>query len=219
MNSVITVSEARKITGGRMPHVPVEYEAAVKALQACLTLDEAKYWNDKADALAAWAKIYQSKEAEQKARQLKLHAFRRMGILAGELRPGKGARTDGRSGMAPGPHSLLKEKGLTGCDASAARKLATLTPNEFKSFVNQRNPPSPSLVQRHVADKSQSYKDLFLINSSISSFRSYCKNTDAKKLAEGFRPEELEKVRECLAEIFDWLDNFERCIPGSKRKK
>lgn len=56
MNSVITAEQAKKITGGRTPLVPVEYEAAVKSLQACATLDEAKYWSDKSDALAAWAK-------------------------------------------------------------------------------------------------------------------------------------------------------------------
>lgn len=49
MQSVISAAEAKKITGGRTPLVPVEYETAITALQACVTLDETKYWSDKAD--------------------------------------------------------------------------------------------------------------------------------------------------------------------------
>lgn len=71
----------------RMPHVamPVEYEEACKALAACATIDEGKYWSDKADALAAWAKIYKSDEAAIAARRLKLQAFRRMGEIATQM--------------------------------------------------------------------------------------------------------------------------------------
>lgn len=65
--------------------MPVEYEAACKALAACESIDEGKYWSDKADALAAWAKIYKSDEAAVAARRLKLMAFRRMGELASAM--------------------------------------------------------------------------------------------------------------------------------------
>src|ERR1700690_2101621 len=89
MKQVISAEEARKITGGRLPHMPVEYETALQALQECITLEDTKYWSDKADALAVWAKIFHSDDAARKAKQLKLKAFRRMGELARELRPGK----------------------------------------------------------------------------------------------------------------------------------
>lgn len=87
MQQVISAEQARKITGGRTPHVPVEYETAINALVACRSIDEAKYWSDKSDALAAWAKIYHSDKAAREAKALKLWAFRRMGQLAAELRP------------------------------------------------------------------------------------------------------------------------------------
>lgn len=65
--------------------MPVVYEDACKALVACTTLDEAKYYSDKSDALAAWAKIYKSDEAAMAAKRLKLHAYRRMSELAEEI--------------------------------------------------------------------------------------------------------------------------------------
>lgn len=51
MKAVISSEQARQITGGRTPLVPVEFETAVKALKACTQIDEAKYWSDKASAL------------------------------------------------------------------------------------------------------------------------------------------------------------------------
>lgn len=57
--------------------MPVVYADAVKALEACATMDEAKYYSDKSEALAAWAKIYGSQEDRKAAARLKLHAYAR----------------------------------------------------------------------------------------------------------------------------------------------
>lgn len=65
--------------------LPVQYDEAVKALAACTTIDESKHWADKAEALAAWAKVYKDDQVAIEARRLKLHAYRRMGELAQEL--------------------------------------------------------------------------------------------------------------------------------------
>jgi NTP pyrophosphatase (non-canonical NTP hydrolase) len=71
----------------RMPAtpMPVQYEEACRLLAECLTLDESKLWADRADMLAAWAKLYKSDEAAIAARRLKLKAFRKMGELAEEI--------------------------------------------------------------------------------------------------------------------------------------
>jgi hypothetical protein len=65
------------------------YEEACNALARCVDLDEAKYWSDKADALAAWAKIYHDTKIEDQARKLKAKARRSMALLAEALRPTK----------------------------------------------------------------------------------------------------------------------------------
>ena len=122
MNAVLTREVARQITRGRTPLVPVEYETAVKSLQACIDLNDAKYWDDKADALAAWAKIYRSDETLRKAKMLKLHAFRRMGELAGELKPLK----NDKGGRQPGAIRALTDVGLSHNSAIAARRLASV---------------------------------------------------------------------------------------------
>lgn len=67
--------------------LPAEYRAACAAIAACSTINEGKYWSDKADALAAWGAIYKDDEVGRQARILKLYAFRRIGELARILRP------------------------------------------------------------------------------------------------------------------------------------
>ena len=148
---VLTEKQARHITGGRKPLVPVEYEAACKALQACIDIDEAKYWADKADALAAWAKVYRDDKVGRQAKQLKLLAYRRIGELARELRPqgsaGSGKIIDGKKlrGRLKGPKSLLREHGMPSGLANAATRLSRLPKSKFDEIVNQPVPPAPTL--------------------------------------------------------------------------
>lgn len=119
---------------------PIQYEAAVQALQVCQTIDEARYFDNKAEALAAWAKIYGDDRAATEARRLKLHAYRRIGILAEQLRP-QGA---GRKG----PPSLLREIGFTDHNAHSAIKVARMPVVAFEREVKAPRPRSPGqLVQ------------------------------------------------------------------------
>lgn len=85
--------------------MPVEYTAACKSLEKCLTIEDAKYWSNAADALASWARIYQNDEAGRAAKRLKAQALRKMSILADELQPA-GVKGLGKGrGLKPGPYA------------------------------------------------------------------------------------------------------------------
>jgi hypothetical protein len=206
MQTVITSAEARKITGGRAPHVPVEYDQALAALQACITLDEAKYWSNKADALAAWAKIFHSNEAGRKAAQLKLHAFRRMGALAHELRPKK----IDFSGSKPGAVSMIMEHGFNRTQANAARYLANLPQTKFDSLLNSPRPLSPAtaMVRGQMRDPMWGK-----VRSLAMSLRSICRDTNATDCARSLIPSEVDIARNLVLELTGWLDEFESHLP------
>src|ERR1700733_10435972 len=90
--------------------IPVQFEEGLKALAACRSIDEAKYWASAAEALAAWARIHKEKRAGVEAKLIDLHAHRRMGELAAEMRPiryrlGKGGKNSPPNKL-PGPVSL-----------------------------------------------------------------------------------------------------------------
>lgn len=120
--------------------LPVPYQQAVRAITACTTIDEAKHWGNAADALAAWARIYGDDSVAREARQLKLHAYRRIGILAKQVGPLESTTGMGRT---PGPRTAMLRAGLSNHQADAAAKLAAVPNGEFKAMTQAARPPSP----------------------------------------------------------------------------
>jgi hypothetical protein len=197
--------------------MPVEYTTACKALAACLTIDEAKHFSDKADALAAWAKIYRSREAHIQARRLKLHAYRRIGELAIELRPQTTGRADMGKGRIlaprrPGPMSLLIETGFTYSEAHTMRRVANMPAGAFENEINRPTPPTPSMmVNQFRKDATDQY--LKFVRGRVPGALYFCRANSAKDLASGFSIDEALLVRGQVREIADWLDEFEQHLP------
>lgn len=213
MNPVITKEQAKQITNGRTPLIPVEYEQAVTALQACTSIDDSKYWADKADALAAWAKIYRSDEAGRKAAQLKLHAYRRMGQLATELK-------QGRKITEAGPRMLLVERGLTLQQAKAAMYMARISERTLSQIISQERPLSPVTIRQQSIANSGGGKSVSLAilqgstgGTSLRNFAAWCARNSAKSLALGLHSDEREQVRSQITSAIEWLDELEVNLP------
>lgn len=156
MSALPSVVEPAQIglPGSDRPAMPVQYEEALKALEACTSLDETTVWSNAADALEAWAQIYRSDEAELKAKRLRLHAYRRMGQLARDLRPPgkmKGGGYRGCQGKLPGAISLLQEYGLTKTEAGSANFLAQLPDEQFQRVLER--PLRPTTVAHQLWGK------------------------------------------------------------------
>lgn len=198
--------------------VPVKYIAAVKALQACQTIDDANQWSNKADALAAWAKIYKSDEAGKEARKLKLHAYRKMGELAERLRPTPQA---GNRKNKKGASSLLREHGLTSHKAREAMALSRATDAEFSAVVTEARGISASAAQfaglgRPAArTSSDDYGWLCSVDGGLGlrSFIGRLHKKNPRDVAHNMRADEREKARVLALEIVNWFDELERCIP------
>lgn len=192
MNAVISADVARQVTGGREALVPVEFEEAVKALAACREIDEAKYWSDKASALAAWAKIYHSTKVSREARLLKLHAYRRMAELAADI---KAARGQGRV------RDVLSEQGLSVTEARQIEGVGRASREAFDRAVNAANPPSPWAFTRgpDVAE----LKPLRSMHTLVS-------HIEPARIASLIDGKSRETFREMIAEITDWLDELDQ---------
>jgi hypothetical protein len=203
LTPVITKEIARKITRGRDPLVPIEYEVAMRALTECTTLDESKYWSDKADALAAWAKIYHSDEAQRKAKLLKLHAYRRMGQLAGELRPTNSL--GGRTGGSPGPISLLLEAGLKKQHAAAARKLSSLTERQFAGLL--KHPVAPTTAAYNLLSTEPAWRDLAKFAMTL---RAFCRSNTPAQVVRAMDPKRKATALELARDLIEWFDEFEQ---------
>jgi hypothetical protein len=132
--------------------VPAQYDEAVRLLIVCQTLDEARTFDSLADALAAWAKMYSDDRAAHAARVLKLHAYRRVGVLAEKIRPAEHTRRGAR-----GPHSLLVESGFKNHQACAAVKVGRMPQNDFDQVASQRRPPSPAMLAQITLQKNPAW--------------------------------------------------------------
>jgi hypothetical protein len=226
MQTVITATQARQITGGRTPLMPFEYEEAMRQLDACISLDTAKYWSTASDALAAWAKMYHSKDADLKARQLKLRAYKEMGRLAEELRPTKhgGVSGQGRKGHKPGAHSLLLEEGMSTGKARDILAVSRLPNEKFsEAFKAGRGVHAVASENRGLGIRKQVRSDKFnwLVNAQsgprLQTLRMHLRGVKAKEIANCIRTDESKVARALVVEIVEWLDEFERHLPKAAK--
>lgn len=200
----------------RRPIIPVCYETACRALTECLNINEAKLWDDRAEALAAWAKIYHDNDAARKARALKLHAYRRMGQLSRELT--KDRPKFDEHGPVKGARGLLIEKGLKVNDADACIRLAKARDSSFQKAINSPKPPAPSAFMQKV--RGEDMTDMaVLVRRAFVEAGPFCKKTTAAEAASSISVDERDKFREHLTPIYEWLDDFLlRMNTISKRK-
>lgn len=198
MMQVITASEARQITGGRQPLVPVEYETAIKALAACRQIDDAKYWSDKASALAAWAKIYHSQQVAREAKLLKLHAYRHMAELAQEIK-----RQNGKGRI----RTILEEKGLSVTEARQIDGVGRVPKAQFEAALASPRPPAPWAFSRG-GEISQL--------KPLRSMHTFVKAADPVEIASLIDSKARKTFCDMIEEITDWLDELEQRISNAR---
>jgi hypothetical protein len=190
--------------------LPVIYEDAIRDLIICQTLDEAKYFADKAEALTAWARIYKNDQAGMEARRLKLHAYRRMGILAAEIQQQQKIRIH-RGGWTPGPQAMLMESGLSKSQSLQARRLARQAQSDFDSMVNLPRPPTTTTAgNRFLGNSTQCWRE-FMRGPAM--FKGFCHGHPAKTLARGLSLDESKIAIKTILAIQEWVDEFEQYIP------
>ena len=200
MQSVLTAEQARKITKGRTPHVPVEYETACKALEACCTLEEGKYWSDKADALAAWAKIFHDSKIERQAKILKLRAYARMGELAKELYP-KLVYLGGDRGSRGAQTELMERASMSRHEASTAVRLARVPPEKRKELESLPKIPAPSTVVNSAYKGRPAGEAL----QKLTVLASVCRTTSPGEVKKYAATHPNCKLLENAEELYDWL--------------
>ena len=189
--------------------IPVIYSEACKLLVECRSIDDAHLWSDRADALAAWAKIYSNDTAAREAKALKLYAYRRMGEIAGELRPQK----RGSKGAGRGPKSLLMEHGLNESSARAARALAVMSAETFAGMTERANPPAPTQARKNYETDPRWLR----VRTSLSYLRSHCRAEDPVAIAQIVKRDggpHREWAASTCVELVEWLDRFEHALKG-----
>lgn len=195
---VLTAEQAKKITGGREPLLPEEFQQACKQLAACREIDEAKVWSDKASALAAWAKIYHSTRIAKEARLLKLHSYRRMAELAKAIKKEKGTA----------PARILQGQGFKKWEADEVMAVGRASKQMFEEAINRAVPPSPSYFKRAAENFVSG------MANSMRAFYYFSIRVDASELATQVPGKDLPQTRRMVTALSEWLDEFEQHLRG-----
>jgi len=117
----------------------VKYDAACRALAAAKSVDEVKLIRDKAQAIAAAAKIAKNHELEIDAAEIRIRAERRLGeMIAAQREAGLMAKGRLRRGSDMDPREdkpTLAESGIDKHLADRARKTAAIPGADFEATL------------------------------------------------------------------------------------
>ena len=187
---------------------PVAYTKAVALLQECIDIDEAKAFSDQAEALGVWARIYNQNDIGRQARQLRLHAYRRMGALAREL----AAKETRECGRRVGPVQVLRRAGLTKHQADAAHHLGKIDQDEHDILTKQKRPPAPTSVTKRFRDAKNITAYRMLKNKRDNPFTcgAYIKVYAPQRVAETLTPEEVSEAVKVTEHLVRWCQQFIR---------
>jgi hypothetical protein len=132
--------------------VPASYKEAVKALERCQNIDEAKEWRDKAEAVAGWARLAKDESALVAAMRFAAHCTRRMGELLAEIpKEAPGPKTGDKSGRPesiPTRTETAERAGLSRHQTTQALAVAAIPEKKFERLVEAEKPPTLTELAR-----------------------------------------------------------------------
>jgi hypothetical protein len=109
---------------------PAIYENAVHALSECYSIDEAKVWSDKYQALASYAKQAKDDRLLNLARRIQARAIRRCGELLREIEPKQGANQNIKDG--DGPNVRTRKQATTDAGLSERQAKTALSARSLR---------------------------------------------------------------------------------------
>jgi hypothetical protein len=122
----------------------VKYDAACRAVAEAVSIDEAKAFRDKGDAMRAYARQAKNKQLEVQAAEIRIRAERRIGELMAAQREAGLMATGGQPHQATGLQKnpvaappTLAEVGIDKNLADRARKYAAIPEKEFNGIVDE----------------------------------------------------------------------------------
>ncbi|MFO1351884.1 MAG: hypothetical protein U1F68_14920 [Gammaproteobacteria bacterium] len=205
--------------------LPAVYERATQALAECNRIDECQDWADKAQALASYARQSKDDSLRKMADRIQARAIRRCGELLRQVEPNKGGdpslfvAQDGTVPRVTRTNAATKA-GLSERQRKTALRVANIAPLEFEAAVESDAPPTVTqLAERGKQARPAPLHSLdgidpFLyarateLQGTIKLLAEFCGKYDPHALAKAFKPHEIPRLRQAIADIEAWIDRF-----------
>ena len=202
--------------------LPAKYEAAKLALKECNKIDECRDWEDKAEALASYAKQQDDKEMEKTARRIRARAVRRCGELLKEIESGKGkhwkSRRDG-GGPSTSRAQAAADAGLSPRKVKDSIRVANVPEESFEEQLESDSPPTiPNLAEQGTEKAVPRYEQLGMTQEAwqagmhfrghLSDMVRHANNFDPQEVVDGSTPKEREQIRKNIKILDHYLDRL-----------
>ena len=129
----------------RNANLPVSYQNARVALAECNRIDEWKDWEDKAQALASYAKQSKNKELEKMAMRIRARAGERCGAMLAEFERANG-RPLKSSSKDELMHEAASQAGLSPKQAQTRLRIHDAKNKDPEAFEAQLESDSPPTI-------------------------------------------------------------------------
>jgi hypothetical protein len=206
--------------------LPVNYQAALKAIATCLAIDECKDWADKCAALASYARQTRDQRLLWDAVRVQAWALRRCGVLLQRIPSARGVRTDKpKDGAVPKltRETAAADAGLSERQRKTALRIASIPERKFKTLIDGDPPPSITRLAELGRQTSVSRGSIHperarktRAREMLRRFREFCDQNRATDLASSFTAEDAPALCTCTATLRLWLDDFITSLPRSQ---
>lgn len=213
MTTDITVPDAR---------LPLNYEAAARALQECSRLDECQEWAVKAEAMASYARQAKDETLRKYADRIQARAIRRCGELLKQIPAAHGANQNIQEGALPKVtrESAATEAGLSEHQRKTALRVANVPERDFEAQISSDEPPTVTeLARQGTVAKAITDADLVRAGEAqrmLSKFAEFCQANEAGQIGHVFNPVEITALRICVGIVDAWLDQLFVALPEIK---
>lgn len=204
--------------------LPLNYEAAQRALAECSRLDECQEWAVKHEALSSYARQAKDETLRKYADRIQARAIRRLGELLKQIPLAPGARTDlqPQDGTVPKltREGVANDAGISERQRKTALRVANIPEREFENQLNSDAPPTVTeLARQGTATKEITDADRIRAGEAqrmLSKFSEFCEANDARQIGHVFKPDEITALRLCVGIVDAWLDQLFVALPEIK---
>ncbi len=197
--------------------LPATYEAAKASLTECTRVDECADWANKAEAMAAYARMSEDETLRKMCDRIQARALRRCGELL-KIHNAQGRRTDqplDGSGHKS-QQEVGAEAGLSERQQKTAVRISNVSEADFERQVESDSPPTVTALaeqgkKTRVIDLTEGrdheeYAMATQAQGRLHEFAAFASKTDPAAVARGSSPTETKEMRKQIAIVDGWLD-------------